>query len=359
MKSSYKVIGLMSGTSLDGLDIAHCSFDFKSGKWHYELLQTDFVEYEEGFRKRLKESTALSAIDLLVLNNQYGDWLGEKTKSFIEKHRLKVDFVASHGHTVFHQIDKKITYQIGAGQTLTNTSGQKVICDFRSKDVSLNGQGAPLVPIGDRLLFSEFDFCLNLGGISNVSFEAKKERIAFDIAPVNMLFSHVLRKTDMAFDDRGRIARNGKLDQKLFNALNGLDFYKSTYPKSLGYEWFVEFIIPILDTIELSIEDKLHTCVHHVAKQIADATFGIMNNKSRMLVTGGGSKNDFLTQTIRDYLDESVSVEVPDDKLVDFKEALIFAFMGVLRDRNEINCLKSVTGATKDSCGGVVYLPFD
>lgn len=357
LKDNYKVIGLMSGTSLDGLDIAYCSFEKKLGQWHFDLLQSEFVAYTDEFRARLKESVNLSAIDLLVLNNQYGEWLGQRTKRFLDQHQLEVDFIASHGHTVFHQVDKQLTYQIGNGQVLANASGQKVICDFRALDVSLGGQGAPLVPIGDKLLFADYDFCLNLGGISNVSFDHLDERIAFDIAPVNMLLSYILKSTGLPYDDGGSIAKEGKLNKELFEALNALPYYQLPFPKSLGYEWFVGEVVPILNRFNLPIVDLLCTSVHHIAFQIATCLGNHAYPGVKMLITGGGVKNHFLIETLRSYLKEDIEVVIPSSEIIDFKEAIVFAFMGVLRDRSEINSLRSVTGANKDASGGVVFYP--
>jgi anhydro-N-acetylmuramic acid kinase len=357
LKDDYKVIGLMSGTSLDGLDIAYCSFTKEVGKWHFKLIKSEFVAYTDEFRDQLKNSIDLSAIDLLVLNNQYGEWLGQNAKRFIDQHQLEVDFIASHGHTVFHQIDKKLTYQIGNGQTLANASGQKVICDFRSLDVSLGGQGAPLVPIGDRLLFSQYDFCLNLGGISNVSFDHLGERIAFDIAPVNIMLSHVLKSTGLPYDDGGGMAKEGELNEELFVALNTLTYYQLPFPKSLGFEWFVGEVAPILNRFDLSIADLLCTSVHHIAFQIANCLSSHAYPGAKMLVTGGGVKNHFLIEILRSYLKDEIEVVIPNSEIIDFKEAIVFAFMGVLRDRCEINSLKSVTGAAKDGSGGVIFHP--
>jgi anhydro-N-acetylmuramic acid kinase len=356
-KDNYKVIGLMSGTSLDGLDIAYCSFTNESGQWQFKLIQSEFVAYADAFRDQLKNSIDLSAIELLVLNNQFGEWLGQKAKRFLDQHQLEVDFIASHGHTVFHQIDKQLTYQIGNGQMLANASGQKVICDFRSLDVSLGGQGAPLVPIGDKFLFSEYDFCLNLGGISNVSFDHLDERIAFDIAPVNMLLSHALKATGLPYDDGGSIAKEGILNNKLFDTLNALPYYQLPFPKSLGYEWFVEQVVPILNRFDLPIADLLFTSVHHIAFQISACLSSHAHPGAKMLVTGGGVKNHFLIETLRNYLKDEIEVVIPGLEIIDFKEAIVFAFMGVLRDRAEINSLRSVTGAAKDASGGVIFQP--
>ncbi|GAB5522937.1 MAG: anhydro-N-acetylmuramic acid kinase [Roseivirga sp.] len=355
--NSYRVIGLMSGTSLDGLDIACCQFELKEGNWHFFLGQTESIAYSAEFQQRLKASVSLSAVELLLLNNEFGRYTGELVKTFLDKYSLEVDFVASHGHTVFHQIDKRLTYQIGAGQELANHTAQRVICDFRTLDVSLGGHGAPLVPIGDELLFAEYDFCLNLGGISNASFRYKDCRMAFDIAPANMLLSHILLPTGLPYDDGGQLARTGTVDQPLLDKLNGLDFYQQPFPKSLGYEWFCESVIPLIDGSDASIENKLCTGIQHIAYQIAESLKAYASNGARMMVTGGGAKNHYLTEVLQQYLGEAIEVVIPEESIIDFKEAIVFALMGVLRLRGENNCLSSVTGASGDCSGGVIYEP--
>lgn len=357
MQNSYRVIGLMSGTSLDGLDIACCLFQYKNEQWRFTLEQTESIDYSPEFRQRLKASVDLSARDVLLLNNEFGQYTGKLVRSFLNKYSLEVDFVASHGHTVFHQIDKGLTYQIGAGQELANHSAQRVICDFRTLDVSLGGHGAPLVPIGDELLFSEFDFCLNLGGISNASFRHNGERKAFDISPANMLLTHILIPTGLAFDDGGRKARNGSINHELLERLNALEFYHRPFPKSLGYEWFCEEVIPLIEASEAHIEDKLCTAIHHMAYQIAESLKPFAGKASRLMATGGGAKNHFLTEALQQYFGEAIELVVPDESIVDFKEAIVFGLMGVLRARGEVNCLNSVTGASSDSSGGVIYEP--
>lgn len=357
MQNSYRVIGLMSGTSLDGLDIACCLFHYENGFWHFTLEQAESIDYSPEFRQRLKSSVDLSALELLLLNNEFGRYTGKLVRAFLDKHSLEVDFVASHGHTVFHQIDKGLTYQIGAGQELANHTAQRVICDFRTLDVSLGGHGAPLVPIGDNLLFSEFDFCLNLGGISNASFVHEGNRKAFDISPANMLLTHILVPTGLAFDDGGQLARTGALDDDLFAELNALDFYKQPFPKSLGYEWFCETVIPVIDNSDASIENKLYTSIHHMAYQIAENLKPFATSNARLMATGGGTKNHFLTEVLQQYFGEAIELVIPDESIIDFKEAIVFGLMGVLRSRGEVNCLSSVTGASSDSSGGVIYKP--
>ncbi|RZS93286.1 anhydro-N-acetylmuramic acid kinase [Aquimarina brevivitae] len=355
----YKVIGLMSGTSLDGLDIAFCNFQYDYAKWSFTILDTKTIAYSQQLKNKLQQALHLDATELLLLHNEYGHWLGTEAKQFIAQHNLAVDFIASHGHTIFHQPDKGLTYQIGSGQHLANASNKKVICDFRTKDVALGGQGAPLVPIGDRLLFSKYDFCLNLGGFSNISFEEKTgKRIAFDISPVNMLLNYLSNKIDLEYDKGGNIAQSGTLNLRLLDHLNKLEHYNLNPPKSLGQEWFTQHCIPLIESTKDTVANLLHTSTVHIAHQIGQVIKSYTTkHKAKVFITGGGAKNNFLITTIKKELENLADVITPNEKMIDFKEALVFAFLGVLRDRNEVNCLQSVTGATKDSSSGVIYYP--
>ncbi|MDH5366465.1 MAG: anhydro-N-acetylmuramic acid kinase [Cyclobacteriaceae bacterium] len=357
IKNNYKVIGIMSGTSLDGLDLAFCNFEVIEGQWSYKLYFSKSVTYDKSLMQDLKNSFHLPSIELLSLNNKYGRWLGEQINEFVSENDIQIDFVSSHGHTVFHQPEDGITYQIGSGQEIANICKTKVINDFRTLDVSLGGQGAPLVPIGDKYLFSEYDFCLNLGGISNISFEDNEKRMAYDIGIANMVLNHLTIPQGLSFDNNGDIAKSGKRCEDLFNQLNQLSYYKQPFPKSTGYEWFKDKVMPIVDNSEEQFKDKLCTCVHHIAYQIAKEVKKSSKPKGRLLITGGGANNTFLVETIQHYLDDKIEVVIPDKSIINFKEAIVFAFMGVLRYRNEINCLKSVTGSSKDSSTGVIYNP--
>ncbi|MBQ4822475.1 anhydro-N-acetylmuramic acid kinase [Aquimarina sp. MMG016] len=357
-KNHYKVIGLMSGTSLDGLDIAYCHFTKNNNSWEFSIEKAESIDYDNHFKEKLKNTVHLNAVDLLAFHNEFGTWLGEKTKEFIFTHQIQVDFISSHGHTVFHQPEIGLTYQIGSGQHLANASGHKVICDFRTLDVALGGQGAPLVPIGDQLLFGDYDFCLNLGGISNISFDVKGKRIAFDISPANMLLNYICKKINKAYDHGGAIAKTGILNRVLLDQLNALAYYSLPYPKSLGYEWFVDKVIPIIENTNDTPENLLHTSVHHIATQIANTIIDTHKNNSSLLITGGGAKNDFLIEILQQQLEGQANVIIPSTDIIDYKEALIFGFMGVLRELNEVNCLQSVTGANRDSSSGVLYRPY-
>ncbi|CAM3341725.1 anhydro-N-acetylmuramic acid kinase [Zobellia roscoffensis] len=356
--TTYKILGLMSGTSLDGLDLAYCTIWQEGHTWQFGIKKTKSVSYSAEMQSQLKDAILLPADSLLKLNNTYGTWLGEQCNLFIEDNGLEVDYIASHGHTTHHQPKNGLTYQIGSGQHLANASKQKVVSDFRTNDVALGGQGAPLVPIGDRLFFSKYDFCLNLGGISNISFEHNGSRVAYDIGLANMILNYITRKNDLDYDAGGNLAKNGKINTVMLQKLNALEFYKLPFPKSIGYEWFIEEVVPIVESTEDSMENLLCTGVHHICEQVA---IQIKANKkkagSTLFVTGGGALNDFLIETLQQKLGDSAKVVVPSKQLIEFKEALVFALMGVLRIEKKTNVLCSVTGAKRDSSSGVLFLP--
>lgn len=354
----YKIIGLMSGTSLDGLDLAYCHIWQEKSTWEFQILSTKSVSYTRELEEKLKKSIFLSASDLLRFHNSYGEWLGTEAKTFISENDLEVDYIASHGHTTHHQPENGLTFQIGSGQHLANKVALPVICDFRTNDVALGGQGAPLVPIGDQLFFSDYDFCLNLGGISNISFSFHNKRIAYDIGLANMGLNYMTKKEGLDFDDGGKLARQGSPNYMMLSALNKLAFYDLPFPKSIGFEWFVAQVIPIIDAIEDTLANKLHTMVVHVCTKIAEEVLqNTIKPENELLATGGGALNTFLIEMLQEKLGESVHVVVPTQQIIEFKEALIFALMGVLRITKNTNVLSSVTGSSRNSSSGVVYLP--
>lgn len=341
-------IGLMSGTSLDGLDICLAEFE-KQDKWSFQILKAETIPYDEDWENKLRHSIHLSAEDLLELNSEYGFYLGRQVKEFIHKHQLEnINLIASHGHTIFHQPNRKFTLQIGDGRAIKLETGLPVIYDFRSQDVLMKGNGAPLVPIGDELLFSEYNACLNLGGFSNISLQSDGKRIAFDIAPVNIVLNHLAQHINKSFDENGELAQKGKINETLLNDLNALDFYQNSHPKSLGIEWCHEHIFPALKNIE--ILDALATFTEHTAQQIANVIN--KNNIKNILITGGGAYNSFLIEKIRSKT--QAEVIIPKKEIIDYKEALIFAFMGVLKLNNEVNVLSSATGSSSDHSSGAI-----
>ena len=351
-KETYNVIGVMSGTSLDGIDLAHIHFSIIDKKWNFEILETETVSYDSDWLNKLKIAVDFSSTALIKLNNEYTVLLANVIKTFIEKHQLdNLDAVCSHGHTILHQPQNGFTLQIGNLPEIAKILNQTVVCDFRVQDVQLGGQGAPLVPIGDRILFSKFDYCLNLGGFSNVSFEQNGNRIAFDISPVNTVLNFYANKLGFDYDDKGKISQSGKMNSELLHELNALDYYKKSFPKSLGFEFVKETVLPLIEKYSISNEDKMHTFTEHIALQTA---LSLPSKTGKLLATGGGTYNDFLMQQMKFHLPQ-LEIIIPDKKTIEFKEALIFALLGVLKLRNEINVLSSVTGAKENHSSGIIF----
>lgn len=350
--SIYTAIGLMSGTSLDGLDIAACRFVLADRKWQFQILHAVTVEYPESMLQRLARAADLSGLELSKLHVDLGILHGEFVRDFLKKNPTEIDFISSHGHTIFHQPEKSLTLQIGSAPHIAAITGKTVIADFRTLDVALGGQGAPLVPIGDLLLFDQFRFCLNLGGIANISDKASALN-AFDISPCNMALNYLANLAGKPYDDNGEIAHSGQVNLALLEGLNNLSYYANSGPKSLGREFFESEFLPVISRFDISIKDKLRTVCEHIAIQLQKVISPERGDK--MLVTGGGAFNDFLIGRFRQLCD--VDIVVPDSQVIQFKEALIFAFLGVLRLRGENNAMASVTGANSDSCGGCIYLP--
>ena len=344
-------VGVMSGTSLDGIDVVYVKFN-EQDYADFEILQAETIGYSKEWKQLLQNAIYSSKKELDNLNIMYGKFLGQTIQYFISNHHIEeLDFIASHGHTILHQPEKGVTLQVGCGEEIAKITNKKVVYDFRTQDVQLGGQGAPLVPIGDELLFSKYDFCLNLGGFSNISFNKENQRIAFDICPVNIVLNHYVNKLGYAYDDNGKIAAEGALNHKLLEKLNLLEFYEKEPPKSLGLEWVQEFIYPLIDENEQDVPTILNTFVEHIAIQISKVIF----NNDSVLVTGGGAFNAYLLERIQFYA--SNQIDLVNEELINFKEALVFSFLGLLRLNDEVNCLQSVTGASKNHSSGVVVLP--
>lgn len=355
MNAEYHVIGLMSGTSLDGLDIAYCKFLYANNQWYVELLHADTVDYSNEWREILSNVENGTALEYARTHVALGEYFGDEVLKFINKNQIKkLDFISSHGHTVFHQPQVRLTTQIGNGASIAAICGFPVVCDFRITDMALNGQGAPLVPIGDKMLFANYDFCVNLGGIANVSFDHNGGRVAFDICFVNIVLNYLARQLGREYDMNGEIARTGAIDEDMMEKLEELGYYEQSFPKSLGKEWFIENIKGMIDNVQSTAADKLHTYTHHIAKQIVKDLKPYAKNNAKILLSGGGAFNAYMVEMMRSYAPDW-QIEVPEEKIVMFKEAIIFGFLGVLRWRGENNCLKSVTGAKRDNCGGVVF----
>lgn len=358
MKNTLQVIGLMSGTSLDGLDVCCATFTRnEQNLWDYHIDAARGYEYTPEMKYKLGTGAQeMSALEFITFHSEYGFFMGDCVNDFLSKHQLHPDLVASHGHTIFHEPHRQVMYQIGDGAALAARTGLPVVSDFRRLDIMLGGQGAPLVPIGDRLLFGQYDYCLNIGGFSNISFELSGQRIAFDISPVNYVINHYCRSMrGLDFDRDGLIAREGNIHPPLLKALNELPFYRQAGPKSLGREWVEQEVYPLIDSMHLPLPDILRTFYEHAAHQVAQITcrYPAQGTNPRLLITGGGAYNVFLIERISTL--SSCQVVIPDALTIEYKEALIFAFLGALYMNDEPSCLSSVTGASRDNIGGMLF----
>jgi len=346
-KLDYKIfLGTMSGTSLDGLDMCAVVFTDNS----YEIIAAETISYPKDIQTQLTQAHELSGLDLHQLDVMYGYFCGKQIVDFINRRKLHIDFISSHGHTFFHTPHTGLTVQIGSGAHLAATTGISVISDFRTLDVAHGGQGAPLVPIGDEFLFSEFDYCLNIGGFANVSSKTNENRIAWDICAANIVLNQFALQSGKDYDYDGNIGKQGKINNELLQKLNALAYYSQIPPKSLGREWVEKNIMPIFNSYSISLNDMMRTYYEHIAQQIGKT---LSRHNTKTLCTGGGTHNSFLMYLIQSYSNSNLII--PSHEIIDFKEALIFAYLGYLRVNKKPNCLASVTGATKNVCGGVIW----
>jgi anhydro-N-acetylmuramic acid kinase len=350
-RDHFEVIGVMSGSSLDGLDLAWVELVHDVGDWSFNIREARTVPYDRHFQQRLKDAMRGSALELARLDRDLGDLTGSACTELLAGR--KVDVIASHGHTLFHKPEEGLTTQIGSGARIAARTGTTTVCDFRSVDVALGGQGAPLVPLGERLLFPHHKAFLNIGGICNIALHGAERVTGYDVCIGNQALNFLASEGGRAYDEGGTMARSGRILPELLETLNALPFHHQAPPRSLGREWFDEQVKPMIDRSEMPLADRLATVVEHIAQQLATA---LAFAEGPVLATGGGAHNGFLVERLRTLA--STSIDVPDGLTVDYKEALVFALLGVLRVRGEANTLSSVTGAQRDSTGGAVYHPY-
>ncbi len=360
----YNVIGLMSGSSLDGLDICFAQIEETRGKWSAQILNADCYPYDEEWVKNLRRATQLSVPEFLRLHTAYGRYTAQLVNHFIEQNELqhKVHFVASHGHTVFHEPEANTTFQLGDGASIAAVLGLPVISDLRSLDVALGGQGAPIVPIGDKLLFGDYDLLLNVGGISNITLrKSDSNYVAFDISIANQALNFLAQKMGKEFDESGSIAASGTLIENELSALSADEYYQIAAPKSLSNERAMALVKSFIENEAYPIEDKMHTMVHFITDRIKQSILQHLHEDAlvgkKLLVTGGGAFNTYLMQVLSDNLASlGIELTIPDAAIVAYKEALVMALIGTLRWREEVNVMAEQTGATKDSMGGAFWI---
>jgi anhydro-N-acetylmuramic acid kinase len=365
----YRAIGIMSGSSLDGLDIAFVEFHESSGKWQYEIKAADCYPYAEEWEKKLRGAIQLKALDYQLLHTEYGHYIGSQVNAFIAQHNLQyqVQLIASHGHTTFHAPAQKMTGQLGDGAAIAAVTGINVVSDLRAMDIALGGQGAPIVPIGEKFLLGDYTFFLNLGGIANISYNNPDKYIAFDVCPANRVMNMLSNDVGKPYDDGGQMAASGTLHEGLLKMLNELEYYKLPYPKSLANDFGTDVLYPLLESSNVPVVDALRTMVEHIAVQIGGSVLQMLKEQPlptgtapagmKLLATGGGGHNRFLMERLQAALQPAgVELVATDKNLIDYKEALVMALIGVLRWREENNVLASVTGAARSSIGGAVWI---
>lgn len=360
----YKVIGLMSGSSLDGLDIVFVEIEEKGGKWAYQVLNAACLPFEHDLQQQLQLAPTLSAKDLALLDANFGRYIGQQVNSFISTHQLqyKVGLIVSHGHTVFHH-PPHFTTQIGNGACIAAETSLPVVSDLRAMDVAMGGQGAPIVPMGELLLYPGYTYFLNIGGIANISFRGEKTYDAFDVCPANRVMNLLANDIGKSFDEGGELAKKGNIVEGLLDQLNAQEYYWQTFPKSLANEFGTEVLLPLIKSFKLDIRDSLCTYVEHVAMQLSEAIQQINRKRGftpaieKILVTGGGAMNAYLVERLSVYLEPlNIHIEVPDRQTVEYKEAIVMALLGVLRWREEPTVLHTVTGAKEQSIGGALWM---
>jgi len=358
--NSYNIVGIMSGSSMDGVDLAHCTLSQADGKWDFTINEGTTIPFNEKWRVRLSQLRKQSALNYVKTDVFFGYFLGEICNEFIQNNNLDVDFIASHGHTAFHNPSKGITAQVGDGQSLSAITNLPVVNDFRRMDVAKMGEGAPLVTIGDDLLFEEYDYCINLGGFANISTQIEGTRIGYDICANNILLNRIARDLGKPYDEDGQIADSGSINYELLKDLNNIEYYNKPFPKSLSRDWINKELWHIVrDYRETSLEDRMTTIVDHIATQIGDNIEDLSDGNSankKVLVTGGGAFNNALIDYIKSHTDAEIII--PEDTLVNYKESMIFALLGVLRINNDENILGKGTGANENSIAGALHGDF-
>ncbi|MGB0167057.1 MAG: anhydro-N-acetylmuramic acid kinase [Luteibaculum sp.] len=345
----WKALGIMSGSSLDGLDLALSEYTLNQEKWSFKILHRDSIELPDNLKELLKTSTSLSGEDLVLLDITYGKWIASQLGDFLADYP-KPDVVGLHGHTVFHKPDLGYSLQIGSADHVAASVSCPVVSNFRQKNIALGGQGAPLVPIGDFHLFNDFDACVNLGGICNTTLLNRQDLLAWDISACNQVFNFLAHEMGQAFDKDGVIALSGSLDEDLLQALNRLSYYDLKAPKSIGNHWVKENFIPLVQRAKSSVPDKMHTVQRHLVDRICTElkSYGV----KKALLTGGGAHNANFVQRLRDQGD--IEFIVPEKQIVDFKEAIIFGFLALLRILCKENILSSYTNSKFNLSGGSI-----
>ncbi len=350
MKTKFEVIGLMSGSSLDGLDICFVEFQEQNTQWSFEIKAAKCYPYQQELQGDLRKIGEGSAFQLAEMHTKLSKIKAEYVQQFFEEFPISKNatLIVSHGQTIFHQPEKSFTTQIGCGATLSALTNKTVVCDLRTYDIALGGQGAPLVPFGEKYLFHEYQSFLNIGGICNISTHDKDKIEAYDVCPGNTLLNLLSAQVGQNYDEDGKLARSGQVNEDLFKQLSLINYYQKAFPKSLGTEHILKDWCEIIQNNNLSTADAMATVVEHIAFEL-----GKVLKNSSVMVTGGGALNSYLIERIAAHTNSKIFL--PSQEMIEFKEALIIAFVGLNRYLGRNNFYSSVTGAQRDNMGGAIY----
>jgi len=344
------IAGVMSGSSLDGLDIAIVHFSPNSD---WQLLWSYDIPYTPEWVSRLKNYHLLSSTEYVSLKFDFSRYIGELVGDALGDYSGNVDYVSFHGHTLLHLPEKGITEQIGNGGVLAAILNIPTITDFRTQDVTKGGVGTPLAPLVELNLFKGHDYYLNLGGIANITklIDAAK-LMAYDVCPCNQVLNYFSNQMGKDYDEGGEIARSGTINKNLIDYLNSIPYFDQNPPKSLDNNWIMNEVIPNFPAGK--IEDTLHTFCNWVAECIANEVEE--SKASSLMVSGGGAHNTYFMECLTSRLSsKNCELHLPSKEIIDFKEAILMSLMAYKYINGESNVLCSVTGASSDSIGGALY----
>ncbi len=350
------LLGIMTGSSKDGMDLSLCGFSGLDNL-HWEVIQHWSIPYNNQVLELVELNPSDSLTSVLTKQVGFTKWIANAVNKLETK--VKIDAIALHGHTVTHLPDQGFTFQMGSGASLYALTGIPVIADFRQQDIALGGEGTPMAPLADLVLFRDYDLFLNLGGIANVSCRKNDEITGYDIAPCNQVFDFFAKQLGSSYDKDGSWAAEGVLDQDLYNMLGGDPYFSQSAPKSLDNSYIKESFIPKMVNTKITPKDALHTFAHFLAKRIAHELSDAKTIKTKVLATGGGIRNTFFKNLLDNQLAKlQMELVLPSDDIVEFKESILMALLAYYRLNNHENLLAKVTGASRDSIGGALYGAF-
>jgi len=358
----YHAIGLMSGSSLDGIDLALTTFEVETQPkgelrvLHWEIEKSKTIPYPAQWVSDLQKAPEMSGLELSLLHSKLGNYFGQVVLEFSKETDSPIDYISSHGHTVFHYPQKKMTLQIGDGAAIAALTGIDVFDNFRLQDIAAGGEGAPLAPIVDAYLFPEIKYTLNLGGIANINIKTANGYLAYDLCGANQILNALSKEAGKEYDENGQIAAKGQIIPKLLRQANQWDYLRLAPPKSLDNRQVQNHTVRLFSSYPSPLEDRMFTAVHHIGYQIAASIHPHVGFvPEQLLITGGGALNTFLVSVIKEYLSPNIEIIKAPDSLINFKECVLMGLLGLLNIYQLPTTLPSVTGAKWKTVGGCFH----